>query len=107
MLMEQMHLIRERRAEDGISKVFRLRKWEDRVVTNGMGGEAEAGNSLLDRLSLKFLSDIQVELLDIEQAGRCTKEFRNKVWAGYTVSEILKCHHCNICTPLFYMPLKH
>lgn len=56
--MEQMHLMRERRAEDGISEVFRLRKWKDKVATNGMRGEAEVWNSLLDKLSLKFLSDI-------------------------------------------------
>ena len=50
-------------------------------LTRMVGGWAgdRGWNSLLDRLLLKFLLDIQVELLDIEQAGGYTKEFRKKV----------------------------
>lgn len=75
-----MYLMRERRV-DGISKAFGLRKWKDGVATNRNGGWAgdRGWNSLLDRLFLKFLLDIQVELLDIGQAGGYKKEFRKKV----------------------------
>lgn len=61
-----MDLKRERRVEDDLAKVFGLRKQKDRAATNRNGrAGTEAYNSLLDRLSLKFLLDTQVELLDI------------------------------------------
>lgn len=51
----------------------------------GIGGAAEAWNSLLDTLSMKFVLDIQAALSDTEQTGRYTKEFMKMVWAGYTM----------------------
>ena len=59
MLMEQMYLMRERWVEGDIAKVSALRKWKAKVATNRNGCGAEAWNSLFNRFSWKFLSDIQ------------------------------------------------
>lgn len=65
--------------------MFGQRNWKDGTATNRNGEKVEDRNwiSLLDRLLLKFLLDIQIELLDTEQSVGYTKESRKKVWVVY------------------------
>lgn len=60
------------------------------LLLTGIGVEGEGiWNSLVSRLSLRFLLDIQAELMDTKQAGGC-RELREKAGVGYRVSQMIK-----------------